>query len=147
MVVDVKLNAGPCAKVIRYVSKCARRLLPLALACAAPAVSAAAALSPDAKVALRLIAQQFDNAGEPFMVIVNVFVEEVWVAMTPALAPDSPRASRVKGQWVRRMLITCADATSMTPPMVSAASEVLCPARIALAISNKPPPPSTSGNR
>ncbi len=78
MVVDVKLNAGPGAKVIRYVSKCARRLLPLALACAAPAVSAAAALSPDAKVALRLIAQQFDNAGEPFMVI-DKRKARVWV--------------------------------------------------------------------
>lgn len=41
----------------------------LALSCVVPMACAAAPLSPAAKAALRLIAQNADNAGEPFMVI------------------------------------------------------------------------------
>ncbi len=63
---------------MRNVSFRAQWALPLALACAAPATVAAPALSPDTKVALRLIAQHADNAGEPFMVI-DKRKARVWV--------------------------------------------------------------------
>ncbi len=56
----------------------AQWVLPFSLAFMAQAAGAAAALSPDAKVALRLIAQHADNAGEPFMVI-DKRKARVWV--------------------------------------------------------------------